>query len=48
MALVQYSGTSLHMIVKGDVKKGRSEVVSGVRDWVRWLFGRKVGQAWIE
>jgi hypothetical protein len=48
MALVQYSGTSLQMIVQGDVKKRRSEVVSGFRDWVEWLLGRKVEQAWIE
>jgi hypothetical protein len=46
-ALVEYSRANLEVIIKGDVKESRADIVNGFRDRVGWLF-RKVGHAWIE
>lgn len=48
MALVEYYGMTVDVIVKGNVKKSRSEVAMGFRDQVERLFGEMLGDAWIE
>lgn len=48
MVLVEYFGTTLDVIVKGDVKESRSDVAMGFRDQVERLFGVLLGDAWIE